>query len=103
MGGVNLFLTSAQIGGEWSASRTGRFTYGERALDTHWIGDGVGPRTGLYDAEEKGFPPPGLAPQPLSDPAQKQSLYRLRYYRFFPMLVLRINYNNRILELYPFI
>jgi hypothetical protein len=37
-------LTSALDGGEWSASRSGRFTPRERAPDTHWIGVWVGPR-----------------------------------------------------------
>jgi hypothetical protein len=37
----------------WSASRPGRFTPGERAPDTHWIGSWVGPRAG-QDAVEKG-------------------------------------------------
>jgi hypothetical protein len=32
-------LTSAVDGGEWSASRPGRFTPGESAPGTHWIGD----------------------------------------------------------------
>jgi hypothetical protein len=32
-------VTSALDGGEWSASRPGRFTPRERALGTHWIGD----------------------------------------------------------------
>jgi hypothetical protein len=40
-------LTSALDGGEWSASRPGRFTPRERASGTHWIGGWVGPRTGL--------------------------------------------------------
>jgi hypothetical protein len=40
-------LTSALDGGEWSASRPGRFTPRERAPGTHWIGDWVGPRAGL--------------------------------------------------------
>jgi hypothetical protein len=40
-------LTSAQDGGEWSASRPGRFTPWERALGTHRIGGWVGPRAGL--------------------------------------------------------
>jgi hypothetical protein len=37
------FLTSALDGGEWSASLPGRFTPGERAPDTHWIGGCMGP------------------------------------------------------------
>jgi hypothetical protein len=38
------FVTSALDAGEWSASRPGRFTPGEIALGTHWIGGWVGPR-----------------------------------------------------------
>jgi hypothetical protein len=37
-------LTSALDGGEWSASRPGRFTPRERTPDTHWIGGWVGTR-----------------------------------------------------------
>jgi hypothetical protein len=44
------FMTSVLDGGEWSASRPGPFTHGERAPDTQWIGSWVGPRTG-QDAE----------------------------------------------------
>jgi hypothetical protein len=32
------FLTSALVGGEWSASHLGRFTLGETAPGTEWIG-----------------------------------------------------------------
>jgi hypothetical protein len=45
-------LTSALDGGEWSASRLGRFTPGGRAPDTHWIGGRVGPRA-VLDAVAK--------------------------------------------------
>jgi hypothetical protein len=44
---IHIFLTSALAGGEWSASRPGRFTAWERALGTHWIGGWVDPRAGL--------------------------------------------------------
>jgi hypothetical protein len=40
-------LTSALDGGEWSASRPGRFTPRERNPGTHWIGGWVGPRAVL--------------------------------------------------------
>jgi hypothetical protein len=40
-------LTSALDGGEWSASRPGRFTPRKRAPGTHWIGGWVGPRAVL--------------------------------------------------------
>jgi hypothetical protein len=44
-------LTSAPVGDEWSASRPGHFTPGERAPDTYWVGGCVGPRAGLDDVE----------------------------------------------------
>jgi hypothetical protein len=40
-------LTSALDGGQWSASRPGRFTPRERAPGTHWIGGWVDPRAVL--------------------------------------------------------
>jgi hypothetical protein len=46
---IHVFLTSALVGGEWSALRPGRFTPGEGAPGTHWVGGWVGPRTGLDD------------------------------------------------------
>jgi hypothetical protein len=46
------FLISALDGGECSASHPGRFTPGERAPGTHWIGGWVGLRVDL-DAVEK--------------------------------------------------
>jgi hypothetical protein len=49
---IHIFLTSALAGGEWSASRSGRFTPGERAPDTHRIGVWVDPRAGLDDVEK---------------------------------------------------
>jgi hypothetical protein len=69
------FLSSALDGGEWSASRPGRFALGERALGTHWIGGWVGPRAGVAVDKRKmscrGSNPGGPARIPL--------LYRLRY------------------------
>jgi hypothetical protein len=74
------FLTSALAGGEWSASRPGRFTPGERAPGTHWIWGWVGPRAGLDNLEKRKFLTlPGLELWPLSRPARSQPLYRLRY------------------------
>jgi len=47
-GGIALrILTPPLNGGEWSTSRTGRFTSGERTPCTGWIGGWVGPRDGL--------------------------------------------------------
>jgi hypothetical protein len=45
-------LTSVLDGGEWSTSRPGRFTSGERAFGTHCIGGWMGLGAGL-DAMEK--------------------------------------------------
>jgi hypothetical protein len=43
---IRVFLTSALVGGEWSASWPGRVTPG-----THWIGSWVDPRAGLNEVE----------------------------------------------------
>jgi hypothetical protein len=52
------FLTSALDGGEWSASRPGRFTPRERAPGTAWIGGWVGPRAVLYAVVKRKIPSP---------------------------------------------
>jgi hypothetical protein len=44
---LHAFLTSALDGGEWSASRPGRFIPKVRTPGTSWVGGCVGPRTGL--------------------------------------------------------
>jgi hypothetical protein len=77
---IRIFLTSALVGGEWSASRPCRLTPGERFLGTHWIGGWVVPRAGLDDVEKKKLLTlPGQELRPLGRPAHSQSLYRLRY------------------------
>jgi hypothetical protein len=48
---IHIFLTSALVEDGWSVSRLGRFTPGERAPGTHW----VGPRAGLDDVEKRKF------------------------------------------------
>jgi hypothetical protein len=50
---VHIFLTLALAGGEWSASLPWRFTPGERAQGTHWIGGWVDLRAGLGDLEKR--------------------------------------------------
>jgi hypothetical protein len=49
---IHIFLTSALVGGEWSASHPDRFPCGEIAHGIHWIGGWVGPRAG-FEAVEK--------------------------------------------------
>jgi hypothetical protein len=46
---THVFFISALLGGEWSASRPGSFTPGERVPGTHWIGGWLDPRVGLND------------------------------------------------------
>jgi hypothetical protein len=48
---IHIFLTSALVGGEWSTSRPGHFTPGERAPGTHWIGGWVDLIAGLDHLE----------------------------------------------------
>jgi hypothetical protein len=63
-GGVNayihVFLISALVRGEQSASRTGRFNPEEREFGTHWIRGWVGLGSGMDDMKELQFltPPP---------------------------------------------
>jgi hypothetical protein len=69
---VHIFLTWTLAGGEWSASRPSRFTPGESALDTHWIGGWVGPkRADLGGVEKRKFLTlPRLELRPLGRPSQ---------------------------------
>jgi hypothetical protein len=77
---INIFLTLALVGCQWSASRPGRFTPGERAPDSHCIGGWVDPRAALDDMQKwKFLTLPGLELRPLSRPSRCQSLYQLRY------------------------
>jgi hypothetical protein len=64
---IHVFLTAALVGGEWSASRRGRFAPGERTPDTHWIRGGrPQSRPGLR-GEEKILDPTGTGtPTPSS-------------------------------------
>jgi hypothetical protein len=54
-GGVDVYthicLTSALVGGEWTASRPCRFTPGKEP-GTHFIGGWVDPRAGLDEMEK---------------------------------------------------
>jgi hypothetical protein len=71
-------MTSALVG-EWSVSRSGRFTPGERGPGTHWIGGWVGPRTGLDDMQKRKFLPlPGLELLLLGRLARSQLLHQPR-------------------------
>jgi hypothetical protein len=49
---IRIFLTSALVRIEWSASRPGRFIPEETAPGTLWIGGWVDPRADLDDTEK---------------------------------------------------
>jgi hypothetical protein len=71
---IRVFLTSALVDGEWSASRPCRLTPRERACSTHWIGDWVGPRASLDNMEKLKFLIlPGLKLGTLGHPSRRQS------------------------------
>jgi hypothetical protein len=73
---IHVFMTSALVGGGWSASRPGSFATGETAPGVHCIGGWVGPRAGLEDVEKrKLLTLPGLELRP----ARSRSVYRLSY------------------------
>jgi hypothetical protein len=73
---IQIFLTSVLARGECLPSRPSRFTLGERASGTRWIGGWVDPRVGLDDVEKRKFLAlPGLEFRPLGRPARSQSLY----------------------------
>jgi len=63
-------LTSALDGGEWSASRPGRFTPRERAPFTHWIGGCVGHRDVLNAVVKREIPSPRRESNPRTPIAQ---------------------------------
>jgi hypothetical protein len=77
---IHIFLISALIGGEWSASRPGCFTSGDRAPSTYCLGGRVGPRTSMDNVKRgKTLPLLGFRLWPLGCPAHSQSLYHLCY------------------------
>jgi hypothetical protein len=77
---THVFLTSALVWGEWSASRCILFTPGERSPSAHCIGGWVGPRAGMDAMENRAFLTlKGIELRPLGRPARSQSLYRPRY------------------------
>jgi hypothetical protein len=62
----HVFLIPTAVQGGWSASHASRFTPGETAPGTHWLGGWVGPRAGLDDMEKwKFLLPPELKSDPL--------------------------------------
>jgi hypothetical protein len=69
-------VTSALVGGEWSASGPWRFTSGEKIPSGFWPVGWVSPRADLNDMEERIFLTlPRL--EPPCRPARRQSPFRL--------------------------
>jgi hypothetical protein len=52
---IYVFLTSALVGGECSASHPSSFTPRERVPSTHWIGSWAVSRASLEDVEMRKF------------------------------------------------
>jgi hypothetical protein len=68
---THVFLTSALVAYEWSASRPGRFTPGDSILGSLWIGGWVGPRASQDDMEKGKFLIVlGIELRPLGRPAR---------------------------------
>jgi hypothetical protein len=86
-------LTSALDGGEWSASRPGRFIPRERAPGIYWIGGWMGPRAGLDAVVRRKIPNPRREPNSNSR-ARSQSLYRLSYHGYLLTRRLEIKRND---------
>jgi hypothetical protein len=55
---THLLTSSVPDGGEWSASRPGRFTSRERIPGIHWVGGWVGPRAGMDAVVNRKIPGP---------------------------------------------
>jgi hypothetical protein len=71
MEGSQVHSEGALIGGEWSASRPGRFSSGERAPGTHWKGGWADPIAGLDALERKFLTLPRLELRPPCRPARR--------------------------------
>jgi hypothetical protein len=69
-------LTSALHGGEWSASRPGRFTPRERAPGTHWIRSWMGPRAVLDAVVKRKIPSPRRKSNPRTPIGGTTDTYR---------------------------
>jgi hypothetical protein len=69
------FLPSALDGGEWSASRPGRFTQRERAPGTHCTGSWAGPRAGLDTVVRRKIPSPRRDSNPREHLVRSPAIY----------------------------
>jgi hypothetical protein len=77
------FLIGSMDGGEWSASRLGRFTPGKNAHGSDWIGGWVGPRAGwTLWRREKSLVPEGNRTQAVQRVAIPTELSRLKSPRY---------------------
>jgi hypothetical protein len=83
-------------GGEWSVSRSFRFTHGETTPFTHFIGGWVNPRVGLDDMTLLELEPRLLGHQARSLVTIPTKLSRLTYCYYY--LLLYILLNNRSIK-----
>jgi hypothetical protein len=83
---IHTFLTSALVGGEWSASHPGHFNLGKIATGTEWVWSWLGPRASLDGMGKRKFLALlKLKHRPLGRPVHDQSLQWLCY---------PVSYNN---------
>jgi hypothetical protein len=67
-----VFLTSELVGGEWWASRPGRFTPWGKSSQCHWIGEWAGHKTGMDAVENRQILPlSGLELRPVGRPVRR--------------------------------
>jgi hypothetical protein len=77
---THVFLISALVRGEWSASHPCHFTPKETAPGTYWMEGWMDSRAGQDEMEKLKFLTlPGLELHSLGSPAGSQSIYRLLY------------------------
>jgi hypothetical protein len=87
---LHAFLTSARDGGEWSASRPGRFAPRERAPSTHYIGGWVDPRVVLDAVVKRKIPSPRREPNPKTPIVQPVA----QHYTDWAITALSLNKTN---------
>jgi hypothetical protein len=90
-------MTSALLGGEWSASRPGLFIPGERGPGTHCMGGWMDSRAVLDDMEKRTFLTQlGLKLQPLHRPSRSQSFSPVGAYKFMLISVSQRSFKGRL-------
>jgi hypothetical protein len=88
--------TSALDGGEWSASRPGRFTPRESTPGTHWIGGWIGSRAVLDAVVKRKIPSPRRESNPRT-PIVQPVAQRYTDWAITPLVASHVQYNIKML------